>query len=40
MWGKFIRHAKSHASVAFMRKDDIAKYICTSPLTLRESETI
>lgn len=40
VWDEFLRYAKSHAGVAFMRKDEIARYISTSPLTLRESETI
>lgn len=40
VWDEFIRYAKSHAGVAFMRKDEISKYIRSSPLTLRESETI
>lgn len=40
VWDEFLRYAKSHPGVAFMRKDEIAKYIRTSPRTLRESETI
>jgi peptidoglycan/xylan/chitin deacetylase (PgdA/CDA1 family) len=40
VWDEFLRYAKSHAGVAFMRKDDIAKFAQSSPLTLRESETI
>ena len=40
VWDEFLRYAKSHPGVAFMRKDDIAKYAINSPLTLRESETI
>lgn len=40
VWDEFLRYAKSHADVAFMRKDEIAKYVRTSPVTLRESETI
>ena len=40
VWDEFLKYAKSHSGVAFMRKDDIAKYIKTSPMTLRESETI
>ena len=40
VWDEFLRYAKSHPGVAFMRKDDIAKYARSSPLTLRESETI
>ena len=37
---EFLRYAKSHAGVAFMRKDEIVKYVRTSPATLRENETI
>ncbi len=40
VWEEFLRYAKSHKGVAFMRKDDIAKYVRTSANTLRESETI
>ena len=40
VWDEFLRYAKSHPGVAFMRKDDIAKYVRSSPSTLRESETI
>jgi peptidoglycan/xylan/chitin deacetylase (PgdA/CDA1 family) len=40
VWEEFIVYAKSKPGVAFMRKDDIAKYVLSSPLTLRESETI
>ena len=40
VWDEFLRYAKSRSGVAFMRKDDIAKYIRSSPLTLCESETI
>ncbi len=40
VWDEFLRYAKSHPGVAFMRKDDIAKYVRNSPLTLREKETI
>ena len=40
VWDEFLKYAKSHPGVAFMRKDDIAKYIRASPLTLRETETI
>jgi peptidoglycan/xylan/chitin deacetylase (PgdA/CDA1 family) len=39
-WDEFLRYAKSHPGVAFMRKDDIARYALASPLTLREAETI
>ena len=37
---EFLRYAKSHAGVAFMRKDAIASYVRSSAHTLRESETI
>jgi len=40
VWDEFLRYAKSRPSVAFMRKDDIARYVLNSPLTLREAETI
>ena len=40
VWDEFLKYAKSHPGVAFMRKDDIAKYIRASPATLRENETI
>ena len=35
-----VRYAKSQRGVAFVRKDEIARYALQSPLTLRESETI
>jgi len=40
VWDEFIRYTKSRPGVAFMRKDEIAKFALQSPLTLRESETI
>lgn len=40
VWDEFLRYAKSHPGVAFMRKDDIARYTLASPLSLRESETL
>jgi hypothetical protein len=40
VWDEFLRYAKSHPGVAFMRKDDIAKFVRSSPLTVRENETI
>lgn len=39
-WDQFLRYAKSHPGVAFMRKDDIARYALQSPITVRETETI
>lgn len=39
-WDEFLRYAKSKVGVSFMRKDDIAKFAASSPLTLREKETI
>jgi len=39
-WGEFLRYAKNKRGVAFLRKDEIARYALQSPLTLRESETI
>ncbi|CDG81623.1 polysaccharide deacetylase family protein [Janthinobacterium agaricidamnosum] len=40
VWDSFLRYAKSKPGVAFLRKDEIARYTLTSPLSLRESETI
>jgi peptidoglycan/xylan/chitin deacetylase (PgdA/CDA1 family) len=40
VWDEFLTYARSKAGVAFMRKDDIARYALASPLTLREQETI
>jgi peptidoglycan/xylan/chitin deacetylase (PgdA/CDA1 family) len=39
-WDEFLRYAKSRPGVEFMRKDEIARYVLGSPLTLRENETI
>jgi peptidoglycan/xylan/chitin deacetylase (PgdA/CDA1 family) len=39
-WDDFLRYAKGHPRVAFLRKDEIARYALQSPLTLRESEVI
>jgi hypothetical protein len=39
-WDAFLRYAKRKPEVAFMRKDEIARYSLDSPLTLRETETI
>jgi len=40
VWEEFLRHAKSRPDVAFLRKDEIARYALASPLTVRETETI
>jgi peptidoglycan/xylan/chitin deacetylase (PgdA/CDA1 family) len=40
VWDEFLTYARSKAGVAFMRKDDIARYALASPGTLREGETI
>jgi len=40
VWDEFLRYAKRHPGVAFMRKDDIARYTLASPLSLREPETL
>ena len=40
VWDEFLRYAKTQKGVAFLRKDEIARYALQSPLTLRESETI
>ncbi len=39
-WDEFLGYAKRHAGVAFMRKDEIARYALRSPVTVRETETI
>jgi hypothetical protein len=39
-WDAFLHHAKRRPGVAFLRKDEIARFVLQSPLTLRESETI
>ena len=40
VWDAFLHYAKSRPGVAFLRKDEIARFALQSPLTLRESETI
>jgi hypothetical protein len=40
VWDEFLGYAKSRPGVRFMRKDEIARYVLSSPLTLREAETI
>ena len=39
-WDEFLRYANGRPGVTFMRKDEIARYVLKSQLTLRESETI
>jgi peptidoglycan/xylan/chitin deacetylase (PgdA/CDA1 family) len=39
-WTEFLSYAKSKPGVSFMRKDEIAEFVASSPLTVRESETI
>ncbi|MCU9954975.1 polysaccharide deacetylase family protein [Burkholderia sp. BKH01] len=39
-WDEFLRYARSHPGVAFMRKDEIARYALGNAATLRETETI
>ncbi len=39
-WDEFLRYAKGQPGVAFLRKDEIARYALESPLTLRERATI
>jgi len=34
---QFIIYAQSHPGVAFMRKDEIARFALESPLTVREA---
>jgi hypothetical protein len=40
VWDAFLQYAKSRRGVAFLRKDEITRFVLRSPLTLRESETI
>lgn len=40
VWDAFLRYAKSRPGVAFLRKDEITRFVLQSPLTLRETETI
>ncbi len=40
VWDAFLHYAKSRPGVAFLRKDEIARFALQSPLTLRERETI
>ncbi len=40
VWDEFLTYAKSKPGVAFMRKDEIARYALSSKTTLRENETI
>jgi peptidoglycan/xylan/chitin deacetylase (PgdA/CDA1 family) len=40
VWDQFLRYAKSHPGVKFMRKDDIARYTLQCQAPLRETETI
>ncbi len=39
-WDAFLRYAKQHPGVAFLRKDEIARHTAASPLSVREPETI
>lgn len=39
-WDAFLGYVKENPGVAFLRKDEIARWALESPLTLRESETI
>jgi len=40
VWDQSLRYTKSQRGVAFLRKDEIARYALQGPLTLRENETI
>lgn len=40
VWDEFLTYARSKAGVAFMRKDDIARFALGDPTTLRDSEAI
>src|ERR1700747_15737 len=39
-WDAFLRYVNEKPGVAFLRKNEIARWALESPLTLRESETI
>lgn len=39
-WDEFLKYAKGRPGVAFLRKDEIARYALQSSPTLRESEVI
>jgi len=39
-WDAFLRYAKDKPGIAFLRKDEIARWALESPITFRESETI
>ncbi len=39
-WDRFLTYARKHEGVAFLRKDEIARFAKQSPLTVRETETI
>ena len=39
-WDEFLKYANEREGVAFLRKDEIARYVLKSPVTLRESEVI
>jgi hypothetical protein len=39
-WDAFLRYAKDKPGVAFLRKDESARWAMESSLTLRESEAI
>jgi hypothetical protein len=40
VWDAFLQYAKSRPGVALLRKDEIARFVLQSPLTLRARETI
>ncbi|CDF81646.1 polysaccharide deacetylase [Pseudomonas knackmussii B13] len=40
VWDEFLTYARQHPSVAFLRKDEIARFTLASPASLRESEVI
>ena len=40
VWDEFLRYTKDRPGIAFLRKDEIARFALQSPLTQRESETI
>jgi hypothetical protein len=38
MMDEFIAYAQRHPGVVFMRKDEIARFALSSPMTIREGE--
>src|SRR5258708_16926378 len=40
VWDALLQYAKSRPGVAFLRKDEMTRFVLQSPLTLRDSQTI